>query len=161
MPAIISQIQNAIRTRLVDELDFNPEFGDPARAINDASITIRKISDIEKPLNLPGIIIAAGSRMSVPSRGGTNERDDYPIPVVIQIVDNDNGDQYANRETYQVWAERIARAFNQQTLSGVEEVYITLAQTVDYIDPKLMKQHRKFVGGVVCVFIARATRGVT
>ncbi len=159
--ALLNQIQDEVVRRLREDLSFEPLEDDPVRRIDPDNITVRKVADLEKPIDTPAIIVTGGRQVAVPPSGGTNERDDYPFSVVIQIIDNDSGDQYQNRATYQEWGEKIARAFNQQTLSGIPDVYIGLATQINYLDPKIMQRHRQFVGGVVGVFIARLTRGVT
>ena len=57
-----------------------------------------------------------------PNRG-TNIRDDVHYPVMVTILAADNQDLTTNQEQYLKWREQINRAFRNQGLSAVPEIY--------------------------------------
>lgn len=159
--AILWDILTAVQTRLRDDLTFAAMAGDTTQAIHDDAIVIQKTLKLDSPPRTPGIIITPPLRMGIDPSMGTNARDDYVYPVLCQIVDIDNGDRSSNLHSYLKWREQIARAFQQQSLSGVSSVYIGHVVEVDYVDERLWRRSRNFVGGVELRFYARLSRGVT
>lgn len=154
------EVLKDVKRRLQSDLRFAVEDNDSTLPIKDENITIRKSLDVDKGIDTPALIITPGD-MRVDVTAGTNVRDDYAFPVLVQIVDKDANDQYDNLSTYLKWREQIFRAFHQQRLDGCDDVYIGLAREVSWVDPQLWSVHQWFVGGVLLVFIARITRGVT
>lgn len=158
--AILWDVLQAVQTKL-RTITFAVMSGDTTQPIVNDAIVIQKSLKLESPPRTPGVIVTPPLRMSINPAAGTNQRDDYAYPVLCQIVDKDGGDRSANLHTYLKWREQIARAFQQQTLSGVSDVYIGHATQVDYVDDKLWNRHQWFVGGVELRYFARLTRGVT
>jgi hypothetical protein len=155
--AVYMQILETVRDKLRDEFSFGSQGG--VRPISRDAIVIKKTMDL-KFVQTPGIIVHPG-RVLIDPTMGTNARDDYAYPVLCQIIDRDASDDIAGLKSYLKWQEQIARGFQQQKLTGVDELYIGTVRQVDVVDERLFRRHPWFVSGVVMTFLTRMTRGVT
>lgn len=157
--AILWQVMENMQKVMREEMSFGPAGNDQSLPIDARNIMIRKDAGVEHGLDYPAIVITPARRMNVNPAAGTNVRDDYPYPVLVQILDRDSNTPDENLRTHLKWREQIARSFQQQKLDDVSEVYISAVTEVDYVDARLWKRHDYFVGGVECRFMARLTRG--
>ncbi len=93
-------------------------------------------------------------------KGGTNVRDDilYPVRVSLYDLKPASWDRPLNKFT--LWRQQIYRAFREQRLPGVPEVYTCKPETQLICDPKL-PYYSHFITGLLLRFIARDIRGLT
>ena len=86
-------------------------------------------------MNLPAVIVTATDRETLLQ--GTNSRDDWGKPAVVNICDRKSRMDVATMDRYTLGRERIIRYFTTQRLSGVSE---TIGCTVEpglIVDPRL------------------------
>lgn len=73
---------------------------------------------------LPGIIICPFGKEQMLPTEGTNVRDDVGYPILVSILASNNQDLSTNNQPlYLKWREQIARAFRNQRLPGILEIY--------------------------------------
>ncbi len=126
--------------------------------IPNANIVIHKAAE-ESKVPKPAVIISpAGPETMVPT-AGTNVRDDVGYPVFVGIVAADNRDQTTDRAKYLKWREQIARAFRNQHLPGVTEVYTMQIETRDVVSPSWFTNNL-FVSSMVIRCVSREVRGI-
>lgn len=126
--------------------------------IPNANIIVQKKAD-EKKVSLPAILISTGGPETMVPTAGTNVRDDIGYPVFVGIVAADNQDQTKDRAKYLKWREQIARAFRNQHLPGVTEVYTMQIETRDIVAPSWFVNNL-FVSSMVIRCISREVRGI-
>lgn len=129
--------------------------------VANASVIIQK-----KPANrkfaasdYPAVVIAPLGPESMIATSATNKHDDVGYPVAAIVVDNDNQDQTANRDRNLLHRERIAKAFRNQRLPGVSEVYTCQIEPGNIIDPSWFDAGVS-ISSMVLRFFARENRGV-
>ena len=145
----------------VDSVVYSSERGDNMAYPSPDSTIIQEDFDSDYGYAFPSLLIIPGFEHKIDPLDGTNERDDYVYPVMVQIIDRKSMDYAVGAPSHLKWREQIARAINQQKLAGVPEVYIGLATSVSRVNRDLWEQHRYFVGGVEMYFKTRLTRGLT
>ncbi len=118
----------------------------------------KKMALDDKNAKFPAVFLTpADAEKVLPS--GTNVRDDWGRPVVVQIVDRNTQDYEKNMDQYLLWRERIMRYFINQRLAGVPEVYQCKIEPDVIFDPKL-PAFAFLVSAFVIRCITRETRGV-
>jgi hypothetical protein len=116
--------------------------------LNAASVVVQKVPWARDFLGanpkyaLPGVIIAPWGEEQMNPSEGTNLKDDVGYPVLVSIIAADRQRLVADFGKYLSWRERIARAFRNQPLPGVDEV-ISCS-----IDPGPILQPEAFLRGV-------------
>jgi hypothetical protein len=131
--------------------------------ISSAHIIVRKLAtdkDIGSGLAVeyPAIVLAQLGIENQPPGGGTNLRDDVEYPVLIAILAADNRDLVANQGRYLKWREQINRAFRNQRLTGVPEVYTVRVQPGPIVSPSSFWQNI-YHSSIVLRCVSRESRG--
>lgn len=124
---------------------------------------------IKKQAGYPVVILSTMDSETLNAAAGTNARDEIMYPVGVSIV-SELKDDYARKPEYDhlttghnrhlKWRERIRRAFINQRLPGVEEVFNC---TVQLRVPQIAGLISDGLEGsaMVLQFFARETRGLT
>jgi len=156
---------------LLKSIDFTPQPGDEVRKIEPSAIIYRKFGPGAKSpaaldsIDLPAVVLTSSRRTEIPNSGGTNERDQYNIRFIAQILSPEIINTDKNIDSYWIWQQRIARAFNNQVNvnwnlppdgSCVQQV---LVEEVDEIDQKEFVAYQNAVCGVVILFQTWQPRG--
>lgn len=110
--------------------------------------------------SFPAIQISPGSSESMDASAGTNRRDDVIYPVLVTILAADNQNQEQNFSRYLGWRERIARAFRNQPLVGVEEVYQCEISPQDIVEPQAFWRQNLYSSSLLLNFKSREPRGL-
>jgi hypothetical protein len=128
MQALTDADYASIRTRIVDAI------ADKLALVNLAEIGTTKIyklnTEDDPAQSWPGAVIL---RDFMPDQhlGGTNVRDDIGYPVTILLQDRADfiGNSITNETPkWDLWREKVDKAFRNQRLSGVDEVYTCLIE---------------------------------
>lgn len=108
---------------------------------------------------LPGVVIAPVLGEQMNPLLGTNIRDDvgYPIGVFIVAASNQNLTPAAGNYK---WREQIARAFRNQRLPGVSEVWNCQVEPSAITDPGAWERANLFVSAMTLRFFSREVRGI-
>jgi hypothetical protein len=79
----------------------------------------------------------------------------------VTIVDRDNQERTreANLDQYLLWREQIARAFRQQRLSGVPEIYTCIVEPDQVVGADAWSKNL-FASSLVLRFLSRERRGM-
>jgi hypothetical protein len=113
------------------------------------------------------LIVAMPAILITPAKGsmnptaGTNALDDPVYAVLLTIVEADNQDVTVetNLERHTKWHEQIERAFQNQRLPGVTEIYNCAVEPQEPISlPEWMQQ--LYTSSILLKFTARVPRGL-
>jgi hypothetical protein len=107
----------------------------------------------------PAILISPVGGEQIPAVDSTNLRDEVVYPVLVTILAADNQNQIANFPLYLQLREAIARAFRNQALPGVDEVYQCEVISRDIVSAEAFFRHNLFLSALVLQFRAREPRG--
>lgn len=118
----------------------------------------RQIGPDFKP-KLPCVLLTPMGVEQMNPRAGTNVRDDVGYPVLCSILSADNQKLELTDDRELKWRERIARAFRNQRLPGVSEVYTTVVEPTSIIVPDGWLKN-VWAQGLILRFISREVRGV-
>lgn len=107
---------------------------------------------------LPGVVLAPVLSEQMSAAAGTNLRDDvgYPIGVFILAADNQTLTPVAAQYK---WREQIARAFRNQKLPGVSEVWSCVVEPAAITEPGAWNRNL-YVSALILRFFAREVRGI-
>lgn len=156
--AFEKQITEAVKTRL-QSLTFAVQGSDRGPA--PTAIYIAHDRDKDGGYDLPSLLITPGRDFDIDPMEGPNCKDDYTYPVLVQVLRRRSTDYEGDLATVPKWLEQIYRAFHQQKLIGVTEVYIGLARRVSRHNLKDWVLNTNFDGGVLLLFKTRLSRGIT
>lgn len=156
--SVLERITDAVESR-IKSLSLSKVGSDPVRNIPNANVLNIKVTRKEG-INYPAIIITPPGKIIMPPKAGTNKRDDVYYPILVQIADKDNREYKTNHSSYYLWQEKIAKAFRNQLLTGVDEVFLGHCEYVDVVNERVWNVDRKFICGVLLYFSAWEQRGV-
>ena len=113
----------------------------------------------------PAILVAPppDSGLVMPFNEGVNRRDDVTYPVIVGIVDPlaTGGDYLTkNQNRNYLWQQQIVRAFRNQRLPGVDEVYSTIVEATQITNMQAWR-NSTFVSFAIFRFVSREIRGIT
>lgn len=92
---------------------------------------------------------------------GTNARDDVGYPVMVIVFDKGNQDySEADLPAVTKWREQIARAFRNQYLVGVPEVFLTACEPQVILAREMFIRQDVIASGLVFRFTSREARGI-
>lgn len=120
-----------------------------------ASIIVRK-TPWNRNLAVPGIFVTPSSEAHI--EPATNLRDDVSYGVQLTLVRASNQELSANLATELSWREQVSRAFRENTLAGVDEVYTVRIEPGPVIDVASFAAQYD-VQTLVLRCVARETRG--
>lgn len=134
--------------------------------IDPASIVVKKIPlpRIVDPRGLavpmPAIIVSP-VKESLDAKAGVNALDDVTLPVLVTLVEPDNQEATlaANLDRHTKWRERIERAFHNQRLPGVPEIYVGAVEPGNPLDGPSWSNNL-YASGLLLKFTARVPRGL-
>ena len=131
-------------------------------SIDSANIIVRKLDSDrgvdDGTYSLPMIVVSTiGLEQNQPA---TNERDDVGYPVMVTILAADNQDLSTNHDKYLRWREQIARAFRNQNLSAVPEIYTARIEPGPIVSPTAFWDRNTFHSALVVRCMSREVRGV-
>lgn len=130
--------------------------------VANASVVIREVPNARYlqagDVALPAVVIAPVLGEQMNPAAGTNVRDDvgYPVGVFLVAASNQNLDPVALNYK---WREQIARAFRNQKLPGVTEVWGCAVEPSAITDPGAWEKNH-FVSAMVLRFASREVRGI-
>lgn len=132
--------------------------------ISPDSVLVRKLAtdrDVGQNLHfaLPCIQITPHSAETMPLASGTNLRDDVIYRVLITILVADNQNAQIELERYLGWRQRIARAFRNQPLLGLPEIYQCEITPHDVVSSEAWLRHNLFCSALQLQFHSREPRG--
>lgn len=138
--------------------------------ISTANIIVRQVP-LEKGIGsgenfaFPAILIAPppDAGLAMPFNEGTNRRDDVQYPVVVGVLDaltTDKDVLTANQNRNYLWQQQIVRAFRNQRLTGVDEIYKTVVESHQVTNIQAWRKGF-FVSFAIFRFISREIRGIT
>lgn len=133
--------------------------------IASSSIVVQKIP-LDRSLGtaaghqLPALLVSP-EQESMDPKAGVNQRDDVGYGVRVTIVDRDNQERTreANLGHYLLWRQQIARAFRQQRLSGVAEIYTCIVEPDQVVGSEAWAKNL-FASSLVLRFLSREGRGM-
>ncbi len=108
----------------------------------------------------PTVQISPFLREQMPLEASTNLRDQVAYPVLVVILAAENTDQDATFPTYLQWRERIARAFRNQHLPSVPEIYGCQILPQEIVSAEAYLRHSLFSSALLLEFYSREPRGV-
>ncbi len=108
---------------------------------------------------LPAIVVAPGPSERQSAGAGTNSRDDVGYPIVVSIFASDTQALESNTNTYTLWRQKINRAFRNQALPGVVEIYRIEVEPGPIIDPGALLANR-LASTMLLRCISREVRGL-
>jgi hypothetical protein len=73
--------------------------------------------------------------------GGTNERDDIGYGFIVTCCQGTSRGDTDDLDRVTLWRQQIRRAFHNQRLSGVNEIYICTVSPGDQFIPKELRKH--------------------
>jgi hypothetical protein len=108
---------------------------------------------------LPAVVISP-ERETMDPRVGTNALDDVTYTVRLTMFDRDNQETTlaAHLDRYLAWREQIARAFRNQRLNGVPEIFTASVEPTEVINAGEWAKNL-FVSAVLLKFTSREPRG--
>ena len=138
--------------------------------ISTANIIVR-ILPLEKGIGsgenfaYPSILIAPppDAGLIMPFNEGTNRKDDVQYPVLIGVIDKvttDKDQLTTNQNRNYLWQQQIVKAFRNQRLTGVDEVYTTIVEATQITNVQAWRKNL-FVSFGTFRFISREIRGIT
>lgn len=109
---------------------------------------------------LPAVLVSP-EQESMDPHAGVNQRDDVGYGVRVTLVDRDNQERTreANLDKFLLWREQIARAFRQQRLSGVPEIYTCIVEPDQVVGSDAWTKNL-FASSLVLRFLSRERRGM-
>ncbi len=114
-----------------------------------------------KTYQFPVIQLAPGPRESMNPTLGTTERDDVSYPVLVAMIDPDPQHNHTtNRARNLLWREKIAKAFRNQKLAGLTEIYTCAVEPSSIIHPANWLESALYTSFLVIRFTSRETRGL-
>jgi hypothetical protein len=148
---VLSATQQLIRSLGLDGID-------PASVVVQ-KLPVDRLLGADGGVTLPAILITPQGE-SVDPAGGTNLRDDILYAVRVTLVDRDNQEPtlVAGVDRFFVWRQRIARAFRNQPLAAVAEIYTTRLDPGDVVDAAAW-QKNLFSSALTLRFVSREPRG--
>lgn len=151
MERILLAVQARVRSLALDGVDLN-------------SILVRKVAwdrdlGAGATFSWPTIQISPLEQETMSPKAGTNLMDDVGYPVQVAMLSLDQQDQAAFRARYLKWREQIARAFRQQRLPGVPEVYSCAVEPNSIVDDAIWLRQQIWAGLLLLRFITREPRG--
>lgn len=113
----------------------------------------------------PAILITPppDAGLVMPFSEGTNRKDDVQYPVLVGVLDaiTINKDVLtANQNRNYLWQQQIVKAFRNQRLTGVDEVYTTIVESTQITNVQAWRKGL-FVSFGIFRFISREARGIT
>jgi hypothetical protein len=132
--------------------------------VANANIVIRKVAwdrdtGSGKAYAYPSIQLSPGVRETINSLAGTNDKDDIGYPVLVSILDLDNQNQTTNRARNLLWREKIVKAFRNQRLPGVTEVFNCVVEPNAVVHAENWLNQNLWTSFVVLRFTSREARG--
>ena len=105
--------------------------------IDPANVIVRKLSSDrgadDGTYSYPMVVV---STLGIDrSEYGTNKRDTVGYPVMVAILAADNQDLETNHDKYLLWRQKIRRAFINQALSAVPEIWIVEIEPGPIVNP--------------------------
>jgi len=107
----------------------------------------------------PSIQVVPGAPETMDPNAGTNQRDDVVYSILVALYDAPNQDQNAGRSRRLRWREQIARAFRNQRLTGVDEVYRCIVTPQQVFDQGRFIGSNIYMAGLMLRFTSREARG--
>jgi len=151
---IMSAVQSRIRTLALT-------------GVSSGNVAVRKVpyeKDVGTGLTLtyPCVQITPGPQETANPLLGVVGRDDYGYPVLVTMMEKDAlKNQSTNRSRNLKWREQVIRAFQNQRLSGVDEVYTCVVEPNAIIHGGNWIEHELWTSFVYLRFTCRMTRGLT
>jgi hypothetical protein len=110
-------------------------------------------------LALPAVLITP-DRETMDPQAGTNSFDDVVYSVRVTMFDRDNQEPTvaANLDRYLAWRQQIARAFRNQTLAGVPEVYSASVEPAEVVNADAWARNL-YASALLLRFVSREPRG--
>ena len=155
--AVHYQAMLAVQTRL-RLLDLE---GIASNSIVVKKIPLPRIVD-PKYLGVPmPAIVVSPVKEGMDPKAGVNAFDDVTLPVLVSIVENDNQESTLelHLDRHSKWREQIARAFHNQRLPGVNEIYQCAVEPGNPIDGPSWSNNL-YASGHLLKFTARVPRGL-
>lgn len=159
--AILAQCLDAVQTRiqglvLADILVAN---------IITRFLPVEKGIGSGEVIAFPAIVIAPppDSSLLMPINDGVNVRDDVQYPVMVGIVDaltTDDDVLTKNKNRNYLWQQQILKAFRNQRLPGVPDVYTTIVEAAQITNDQAFRRGR-YLSFAIFRFINREARGLT
>lgn len=113
----------------------------------------------------PGILVCPG-KTTKPLATGNNDNSDFGLPIVIQIVDDEQSNFQEDRiKSHLKWAQNIRQHFHHSNLRNQvwdSDGYIDYAELIsdDLLDERLFGFHRKMVQYLHILAISREPHSV-
>ena len=134
--------------------------------VTSGNVIIRKVTTEQdvgtgKTYTYPCIQISPDGQERINANQGTNERDDITYPTMVAVMELDNlQNQSTNRARNLLWRERIVRAFRNQRLSGIPEVYTITITAQPIIQTGNWLEHKIYTSFFTINATARQVRGL-
>ena len=133
--------------------------------VDSDSVVIRKLNstrgtDDGSGLAFPLVVISPLGAETISQNMGTNKRDDVGYPTLVSFLSADNQDLVTNQERYLKWREDVSRAFREQRLPNVGEVYKSVVQPGPIASPQAFWDAGLYHGSIVIRSLSRETRGI-
>lgn len=133
-------------------------------SIDNSDVIIRKLDSDrgtdDGTYSYPMIVISTFGIETMPNTGGTNLKDDVIYPVVVTILAADNQDLSTNQNKYLLWRQKINRAFRNQNLSDVDEVYTVQVQPGPITSPNAFWERNLYHSSLIVKCKSREIRGI-
>mgnify|MGYP001585030451 CR=1 FL=1 len=155
--AILYQILLAVRSRIQALL---------LDGIANASVVVKKLPmertfAAQGGIALPCVLITPQTER-MPPLAGTNIKDDITYGVLVTLIASDNQEKTLalNLDRLTLWRERIAKAFRNQRLPGVDSVITASAEPADTVIPAAWAKNL-LASAILLRFTSREARGLT
>jgi hypothetical protein len=120
----------------------------------------RLIKQSPSALPLPCILLTPRRETMDPKQGVTSKDDVvYQVLCSMLAADNQEPTLEANLDRQLYWRERIAKAFRNQRLPGVDSIVISSVEPQDVVVPRLWTNN-VMGSGLVLKFTSREPRGI-
>jgi len=131
--------------------------------LSSANVLVEKVPtarNVSRSVDGFPAVVLSPHRAAMPATEGTNGLDDVHYDVLVTLLDRDNQEPTlaANIDRHLLWRQRIARAFRNQRLPGVDEVIDTVVEPAVGPDPQSWKQEY-LTSSVLLRFVSRERRG--
>tara|TARA_R100001594_G_scaffold116052_1_gene150989 strand:+ start:10714 stop:11442 length:729 start_codon:yes stop_codon:yes gene_type:complete len=133
-------------------------------SIDNSDVIIRKLDSDrgadDGTYDYPMIVISSFGIETLPKGGGTNKRDEVIYPVVVTILAADNQDLVTNQNKYLLWRQKISRAFRNQNLADVDEIYTVTMQPGPITSPQAFWERNLYHSSLIIKCHSREVRGM-
>jgi hypothetical protein len=133
-------------------------------SIDNSDVIIRKLDSDrgadDGTYDYPMIVISSFGVETLPKTGGTNARDEVIYPVVVTILAADNQDLSTNQNKYLLWRQKISRAFRNQNLTDVAEIYTVTVQPGPITSPQAFWERNLYHSSLIIKCHSREIRGI-